>query len=248
MNDGKTGIYAEYTIQSAGLAQIGWICSPDPQADDSQRFLPNSDTGDGVGDDAASYGYDGSRGLKFHDGKELPYGQDQQWKSGDTLGCWCRLDESKQSIEIGYKLNSVDLGVAFSLHASSGDLSRYFPAVSLNLSEVVDVQFGSGLAHEGCISVSDLVAIEDCNSSFTKDTEAIVSEIDQDSGSPPKKKARDDKDQKQNSTALYVANKSEMSEDLISFDLNSCNSIDELVKMDHTKLKNILLSMGVKCG
>jgi hypothetical protein len=49
------GIYIEYTIQLAGLAQIGWIHAPDSNLECA--FLPNSDTGDGVGDDAASYSF-----------------------------------------------------------------------------------------------------------------------------------------------------------------------------------------------
>ena len=47
---------------------------------------------------------------------------------------------------------------------------------------------------------------------------------------------------------LAVVKKSEIEDAPISFDLNSCESIDELLAMDPNTLKNILLSMGVKCG
>jgi len=111
------GIYIEYTIQSAGLAQIGWIRAPDSNSECA--FLPNSDTGDGVGDDAASYGYDGSCGLKFHNGEEVCYGDGYRWKSGDVLGCWCKfLDEEAATVQIGYTLNGSDLGAAYSFYAA----------------------------------------------------------------------------------------------------------------------------------
>ena len=247
-DDNKSGIYIEYTIQSGGLAQIGWIRSPDPNDDDSPRFLPNSDTGDGVGDDSASFGYDGSRGMKFHNGKEESYGNcEQLWKTGDVLGCWCKLAAGEQ-IEIGYTLNGKELGVAFSLSATSDDLSRYFPAVSLNLGEVVDIKFRSNAVKEGCIDVSSLIMSEDDRSSSNNDIAA--KEVDEDSGSPPKKKAREDADQKQCSTEQESkpASKTEDADDQTPFDLDSCKSVDELLEMDPTKLKNILLSMGVKCG
>lgn len=235
-----TGICIQYTIQSAGLAQIGWIRSPDPKSLDSPHFLPNSDTGDGVGDDAASFGYDGSRGMKFHNGKEESYGKDQIWKTGDTLTCWCRLSD-KHIIEIGYALNDVELGVAFSFDGSIDDLCIYFPAVSLNLGEVVDMQLGLISAVEGCINVSSLIATANENTKSAN--------IEEGSCSPPKKKAREDINLKPSSAdnTSKPANKS-LDDVTTPFDLDSCKSIDELMAMDQTKLKNILLSMGVKCG
>ena len=53
----------------------------------------------------------------------------------------------KEHIEIGYTMNGTDLGVAFRLSATSQDLSRYFPAVNLNLEEFFGVQFGSSTAN-----------------------------------------------------------------------------------------------------
>ncbi len=109
------GIYIECTIQSAGLAQIGWIRAPDSNSECA--FLPNSDTGDGVGDDAASYG--GLCGLKFHNGEEVCYGDGYRWKSGDVLGCWCKFsDEEAATVQIGYTLNGSDLGAAYSFYAA----------------------------------------------------------------------------------------------------------------------------------
>ncbi|KAL3794630.1 hypothetical protein HJC23_010058 [Cyclotella cryptica] len=263
---GKKGVYIEYTIQTAGLAQIGWIRTPDSKSEDSTRFLPNSDTGDGVGDDAASFGYDGSRGLKFHDGKELPYGQDFTWKTGDVLGCWCILaygnnNESEAIVEIGYTLNGLDLGVAFSIPSSStDDLCRYFPAASLNLGEVVDIHMRPNHAKEGCADVSTLIVAEsDCSYDNNgvevdfglKDSERVT--IEEDSSSPPTKKPREEKVESESSSdqidrRTESVQRSEHADDDLTFDLNSCKSIDEVLAMDPMKLRNILLSMGVKCG
>ncbi|KAL7522940.1 hypothetical protein ACHAWX_007676 [Stephanocyclus meneghinianus] len=265
IESGKIGVYIEYTIQTAGLAQIGWIRSPGSSSQDSIRFLPNSDTGDGVGDDAASFGYDGSRGLKFHDGKELPYGQDLTWKTGDILGCWCILandndDGSEPTVKIGYTLNGLDLGVAFSVPSSSDDLCRYFPATSLNLGEVVDVHFMTDHAKEGCADVSSLTVGESDGSNDTNEVgldfgsnHPETVDFEEGKKSPPTKKPREE-NVTTNSDPYKIDRPAESvktcenADDDVTFDLNSCKSIDELIAMDPTKLRNILLSMGVKCG
>jgi hypothetical protein len=178
--------------------------------------------------------------MKFHNGKEESYGKDQSWKTGDKLVCWCRLSD-KHILEIGYALNDVELGVAFSFDGSIDDLCIYFPAVSLNLGEVVDMQLGLISAVEGCINVSSLIATANENTKSAN--------IEEGSCSPPKKKAREDINLKPSSAdnTSKPANKS-LDDVTTPFDLDSCKSIDELMAMDQTKLKNILLSMGVKCG
>jgi hypothetical protein len=74
--------YYECTIHTAGtIAQIGW-------ADDG--FAPREDNGDGVGDDSHSWGYDGARRRKWHDG-----GHDWglRWGDGDIIGVAADLDQ-----------------------------------------------------------------------------------------------------------------------------------------------------------
>ena len=240
LHNGCKGIYIEYTIQSAGIAQIGWIRSPQDNTD--VRFLPNSDTGDGVGDDAVSFGYDGSRGRKFHNGQEISYGSEDGWKKGDVLACWCRLSDDNEKIEMGYTLNGVNFDVAFSWSGTSQDLGRYFPAVSLNLGEILDVRFGSTPANDMLVDVSALlVTKEDDSLSDEGKPKAEVKEGNNDS--PPKKKLREDEKQE-----VTTPSQQEKDVDEVPFDLNSCQSIEDLLDMDPTRLKKILLSMGVKCG
>jgi len=254
-NGQKNGVYVEYTIQTAGLAQIGWIRSPEGNTSSGGSgitFIPNSDTGDGVGDDNASYGYDGSRGLKFHGGKEESISSETAWKAGDVLGCYCKL--TSDGMEIGYSVNGEDLGVAFT-DSNTGDKFSYYPGVSLNLNETVDVNIGPDFAYEvkkGCTGASELVKTEtDIDASGDDDTlqENSKKQLTAvDDNAPPKKRSRDESSaEKKTTESTNQANKqSEEAEE--TFDLNKCSSIDELKEMDPDRLKNILLSMGVKCG
>ena len=236
------GIYVEYQIQSAGLAQIGWIRRPESN---SGTFLPNSDTGDGVGDDSESWGYDGSRGLKFHAGKEEPYGFGKdsiklEWKVGDVLGSWCRIVPTDESIEIGYSLNGTDLGVAFKIDGVSSDDIAFYPALSLNMNEVVDVNTGPGFAEamaKGCVGVGELAKTDtnyDSNFKEVEKSDARVPGPEE----PATKRPREQAIKQDDAGAAEI----------VPFDLNSVSSIEELTSLGADRLKSILLSMGIKCG
>ena len=67
--------YYEVTVETAGLAQIGWVLTPDYQGD-SMR-------GKGVGDDDVSWGYDGHRGYRWHSGGGRWGGK---WKENSVVG------------------------------------------------------------------------------------------------------------------------------------------------------------------
>ena len=157
-------------------------------------------------------------------------------------------------MEIGYSVNGKDLGVAFTV-SNTGDRFSYYPAVSLNLNEIVDVNIGPDFAYDvkkGCISACELVKTEtDIDASGEEDDTLQENSKKQltavDNNAPPSKKSRDE------STAHSAEKKTtnqviKQSEEIETFDLNKCSSIDELKQMDPDRLKNILLSMGVKCG
>ena len=250
----NTGVYIEYTIQTGGLAQIGWIRVPTPNSrsgncDDCEIFLPNSDTGDGVGDD--------------NGGKEVAYGNVEgstekellEWKAGDILGSWCSRSNDGKCIEIGYLLNGNDLGVAFSIPAESKDSSfGYYPALSLNLHEVVDVNLGPDFSYvvkEGCVGVSDLIKI-DCKEKLEEEEQGggkLDAKPDakscEDGDSPPKKRPREE-----DNTTNQLATESNVANDAndTSFDLNSCKHVQQLEALGPDRLKSILLAMGIKCG
>jgi hypothetical protein len=146
-------LYYEIQLVTGGLAQIGWASlvpadspptAPNGSSDDKEAslsatirssvvFAPNNDLGDGVGDDGASFAFDGSRGKKFHAGHEESYGgTSSRWKAGDVVGCRYDLGAGI----ISYSLNGQELGVAFTLPQQQPPLVL-FPAVSCNAGEIV---------------------------------------------------------------------------------------------------------------
>ena len=70
-------------------------------------------TGDGVGDDDLSWGYDGVRQRVWHGGNDergVKYGKGaKSWSEGDVVGCY--LDT--EAAEMRFALNGKDLGSAF---------------------------------------------------------------------------------------------------------------------------------------
>jgi hypothetical protein len=281
------GIYVEYTIRTAGLAQVGWVRvgGLEDDASGGGTFMPNSDAGDGVGDDATSYGYDGSRGLKFHGGEEVAYGSASssspsaeggesappvEWRAGDVLGCYCKLSKPKGEddadvVEIGYSLNGADLGRAFAVSNIDGEAFRFYPAISLNLNEVVDVNIGPNFAHydpsDGCTGTCELVvtgiAEVDDDVRDGKDGEEENFKQADDDMDPPKKRPRDESlmgqtvDAAKDDTTANEANDVKSSNSTVSFDtfdLSKCSSVEELKDLGSERLKRIMLSMGVKCG
>ena len=272
-------------MRTAGLAQIGWVrvggLDDGASGAGGGTFMPNSDAGDGVGDDAASYGYDGSRGLKFHDGEEIAYGfipslssaeaggsaSPVEWKVGDVLGCYCKVSESDADVvvKIGYSLNGANLGTAFDVSIVDGEAFRFYPAISLNLNEVVDVNIGPNFAHsdprDGCSGACELVVTgvadaEDYARDIIDGEERSLNEVD-DKMDPPKKRPRDESLMGQKVHPAKGANTTNHSNDVEStkptassdtFDLNKCSSVEELKVLGSERLKHIMLSMGVKCG
>ncbi len=105
--------YYEVELLGNGCVQVGWV---------DMTYRGGSSDGDGVGDCARSWAYDGYRNLRWHDGS-TPYGR--RWKTGDIVGCSLDLDECT----ISFSLNGEDLGIAFSGFSYSRGL---FPAASFN--------------------------------------------------------------------------------------------------------------------
>lgn len=132
--------YYEIILQTAQLAQIGWA---------SNEFTADSTSGNGVGDDCWSYGYDGSRGLKFHEdqfqkesGKHdgeagLQYAYNKRWRKHDVIGCLLDADDGI----ISYSINGENIGQAFTV--PKGVVDGLFPALSLNCDEVLQVRLSN---------------------------------------------------------------------------------------------------------
>ncbi|KAH8072745.1 subtilase-like protein [Aureococcus anophagefferens] len=83
--------YYEATILTGGVVQVGW-CAGGFQHDDAE--------GDGVGDDARSWAFDGCRGRKWTAGADEAYGSGEPWARGDVVGCALDADGGSLSFSV----------------------------------------------------------------------------------------------------------------------------------------------------
>ncbi|CAF1258882.1 unnamed protein product [Rotaria sordida] len=118
-----------------GAAQIGWA---------TNGFTPVPECSKGIGDDAFSWGYDGSRGICYHN-QGTNFCDEIRWKSEDVCGCGIEINGENTTIK--YWLNGQFLGTAF-LHSESTDIvestiktnllphgigTTYFPGVTVQV-------------------------------------------------------------------------------------------------------------------
>ncbi|RLN96463.1 hypothetical protein BBJ28_00010025 [Nothophytophthora sp. Chile5] len=120
--------FYEVEVVTSGLIQVGWIDS---------YFQGSSDQGEGVGDHAHSWSYDGNRQRRWNSGSSS-YGE--KWKAGDIIGCL--LDFNAQ--EMTFFRNGINLGVAYSeFKCSPADRrSGMMPGISLERGEIIRVNLG----------------------------------------------------------------------------------------------------------
>ncbi|KAI8639010.1 hypothetical protein BD408DRAFT_485133 [Parasitella parasitica] len=117
----------EVVLESSGLMQVGWV---------TDHFEFDAEGGQGVGDDAFSYGYDGNRSKKWHGrytSMRTSYGL--KWAEGDVITCAIDMDNA----EIRYYKNGKDMGVAFCGILVS---RNWYPAMSLATGQQCRFQFG----------------------------------------------------------------------------------------------------------
>jgi hypothetical protein len=95
--------YYELHIQHVhGVAQFGWA---------TEGFESSSEyTGEGVGDNAFSWGFDGVRVSKWGDGSSSAFGV--KWQEGDVLGLACDMVNKSVSFSVNGSFEP-PLGVAF---------------------------------------------------------------------------------------------------------------------------------------
>lgn len=124
--------YYEVRLITDGVIQLGWA---------DGTFAASSETGDGVGDHARSWAYDGHRQLKWSAGTESAYGA--AWAKHDVIGCLLDLDAGT----IAFSKNGEALGVAFDRLACLGTANvaqrGFFPAISVEQTEIVLVNIGA---------------------------------------------------------------------------------------------------------
>lgn len=219
-------IYYEVTLVSGGLAQVGWASLVGPL-----HFCPNNEKGDGVGDDAASWGVDGSRSLLFHDGIEEKC--DIQWKEGDRLGCY--FDCKNNSIS--FAVNGSTPKKAFQL---SGDTKSLVPAISCNLGQVLELH----TRREDCkyfpdgpsVSVDEMISKQD-----DKAQEEMCTKKE-DSACAKQVHSKRTMTEKAESHAKKARIEPE------PLDLSLFQTAEDLEKLGADRLKSALAALQVKCG
>ncbi|OWZ20853.1 HECT E3 ubiquitin ligase [Phytophthora megakarya] len=119
--------YYEATLHTNGCIQIGWA---------DVAFCGAADRGDGVGDGAHSWAYDGWRQQRWH-GRSSPWGS--KWKQGDVVGCGIDADAGTIIFSLNGKMRSVNMGVAF----RAVEFARgVYPCASFNRRERLQFNLG----------------------------------------------------------------------------------------------------------
>jgi hypothetical protein len=224
------GLYYEVTLVSGGVAQIGWASL----IGGTPNFEPNNDFGDGVGDDAASYAVDVSRGLKFHAGKEQEYDCGIPCKAGNRLGCLL------QEGAISYSLNGQDLGVAF----KGIKATLLFPAISCNQGEILELH----TKPEDCKYLpDDAIAVDAFIEEQQDDSEKDAKE----SGESKKEVVEVTKKSAKSSAELLEEKLKDIVKEPVkaeALDLESYQSVQELEVLGMDRLKGALMALQIKCG
>ena len=281
------GLYYEVTIETAGIAQIGWAAIDIDNlalnkggqiiasmgGSESRGFLPNSNSGDGVGDDAYSYGYDGCRGRIFHNGKESAYFIGSNvvdknefpcgWKKGDVIGF---LYDFLNGL-ITFSVNGHEKEIAFG--SSTDDGTRIalkgkllYPVLSLNEDEIVGLNIGPSFHYcpQDFRGISELINVKSGTST------------DEDLGGEPRKQEKRLKKKRtdaaategfvapctESSSATFARQKgvsadkkksaAEPSARLEPIDLETFISSSDLEQLGMDRLKEELYRLGCKCG
>jgi hypothetical protein len=229
--------YYEVRLVSGGLAQIGWAIP---------GFVPNSEDGDGVGDDAFSWAYDGSRSIRLHNAQTQSYGK--PWNAGDVVGCLCHQGT------ISFTLNGDDeFGTAFTLDLT--ETAQPVPVISINPGEIVELRWNTSdmeFCPEQATPVGSFLATEDVTFKTHKpnipvakrqkqNTDAILLATTNDSLPSP---------ESINSNSKYVDENIQKNPTFEpqELDLESYQSAQDLEDLGMDRLKGALAALGVKCG
>lgn len=218
--------YYEVRLVTDGVAQLGWADTP--------AFIANSETGDGVGDHARSWAYDGRRRLKWSGGKEEEYGD--VWRKNDVIGCLLDADNGV----ISFSRNGESLGDAFSAGVVlAGAASAFVPAISLEQAEILLINIG---AQPLLYLPVGYRAVSESIDRFPR--EATTKESD--SAMSAKITTATSKLVKSEKPKATPISEPEDKSPLI--DLDAVDSVEALMDLGLDKLKSNLRRRGLKCG
>ncbi|TMW68408.1 hypothetical protein Poli38472_005876 [Pythium oligandrum] len=210
--------YYEVKLITDGVIQLGWA---------DHTFVANSETGDGVGDHARSWAYDGCRQLKWNAGKEEEYGV--AWESGDIIGCLLDVDAGS----VQFSRNGELMATAFSgMKLLDGAAKGFFPVISMEKAEIVLVNVGAQpLLHP------------------VDGYRPIVEALDPPAPTPASEVLAEMKPLENNETADVTEAEAKKGEELVELiDLDKYKSAAELEKLGLEGLKQQLNHRKLKCG
>ncbi|KAH9260572.1 hypothetical protein BASA81_001039 [Batrachochytrium salamandrivorans] len=133
--------YYEVTLLTESCMQIGWC---------DAMFTGDAFEGNGVGDCAHSWSYDGYRKLKWHNANQQTWGR--QWKTGQVVGCLADLGKGELWFSVDGSWEE-GMGLAFrGLRLGKSYVRGLQPAISFNRSERFQANFGPTFKHSMCPS------------------------------------------------------------------------------------------------
>ena len=119
--------YYEITLETAGCMQFGWA---------DLSYEGGAEHGEGVGDDAHSWAYDGWRKLKWN---HVSAEWGAKWAIHDVVGCLLDMDNRKMAFTLNGFGSEIDMGLAFEDFTFFGGV---YPCVSFNRQEKMRFNFG----------------------------------------------------------------------------------------------------------
>lgn len=273
--------YYEVRLVTGGLAQIGWATAPAAPATTvtataaaaaaaATGFQPNSDNGEGAGDDAFSWAYDPSRELYLHNGKEQALKVKQRSgasgagpaAAGDVIGCAYKYAEASKKGTVQFYCNGKPVGkemdVATDTDSDTSTSIMLYPAISCNQGEILELRVDRDTLSylpKGAQPVGELLASPE-----------VLDELDDDDDddkkveeSPQDSKLHEDNDRNldskvpalepESTKAILVTLKA--SPTVVTpeaLDLGSYTSVEELQSLGLDRLKAGLMAAGLKCG
>jgi len=217
--------------------QVGWA---------DALFKADGAAGDGVGDDAHSWAFDGARQQRWTGGAGEAYGS--AWAPGDVVGCLLDLDSG----ECRWTLNGSDLGPSFGglPREAAASASGLCPAVAVEAGEAVRVRvtragmrFGPPAGYR---AVGDAVALPPAEDP----TEEPDSDSDSDGGMDTEERGAERTTAAATAAtaaapALAAPPAPVLPEEL---PLSGFSGASELEALGLDRLKAALLFRGLKCG
>ncbi|ETP06001.1 hypothetical protein F441_17514, partial [Phytophthora nicotianae CJ01A1] len=171
-------------------------------------------------------------------GLTMEYAAIDPWSKDDVIGCLLDLDNGT----VAFTRNGVDLGVAFWNVKHTASDQGFFPAISVEQTEMLLVNIGSQpFVYEMCGFEPVIMALEDGDAKESKPTEAPIPVKQQNNGNSSKKvKTETSEDSRKKSEKEAAPTEPPI-------DLKQFETVDQLEDLRLERLKQELSRRDLKC-